>query len=94
LSVLASNGTAWVGIVPSVFDLATEPAPCELVERAGQVLLRQAGVFAQSHQVGVGCSKVGWLGHDRHSKPSFRCGPKCPLDVPEPTLLWALSVVI
>jgi hypothetical protein len=75
-------------------DLATEPALRELVERVGQVFLRQASVLTQSDQVGIGCPEVGWLGHDWQRKPPLQHGPRCPLDVPEPTLLWALSVVV
>lgn len=75
-------------------DLAAEPALREFVERVSQVFLRQASVVTQSDQVGVECSEVGWLGHDRQSKPPVRRAPRCPLDVPELALLWASSVVV
>lgn len=75
-------------------DLATEPALRELVERVGQVFLRQASVFTQRDQVGIECPEVGWLGHDWQRKPPLQRGSRGPLDVPELTLLWVLSVVV
>ena len=75
-------------------DLATEPVLRELVERVGQVFLRQASVFTQRDQVGIGCPEVGGLGHDWQRKPPLQRGPRGPLDVPELTLLWALRVVV